>query len=135
MTTAVETPPAELEQTATLSIAEAADRTGLTAHTLRYYERVGLLDGVGRNAAGSRAYTADDMRRVVFLTRLRTTGMSIRELQRYVGLVGAGASTEPDRLAMLQAHRDAVRLQIEALQVALRTIEFKIATYGGQCQP
>lgn len=126
---------AELDGTMTLSIAEAADRTGVTAHTLRYYERIGLLDGVARDAAGHRLYTAADMRRIVFLTRMRMTGMPIRELQRYVELANGGQPTEPERLAMLKAHRDAVRRQIEALRFALETIDFKIVAYGGHCPP
>jgi DNA-binding transcriptional MerR regulator len=76
----------------TLSIAETAERVGVTAHTLRYYERIGLLS-IGRDAAGQRRYTAADFARVVFLNRLRMTGMPIRELCRYVELVNAGPDT------------------------------------------
>ena len=118
----------------TLSIAEVAERTGITAHTLRYYERIGLID-VGRDAAGHRLYTAENFGRVVFLTRLRMAGMPIRELQRYVALAEAGDHTVPQRLEMLRAHRDAVRTQISELQFALDTIEFKIAVYGGELAP
>src|SRR3954467_13938728 len=92
---------------ATLTIAELAERTGVSAHTLRYYERVGLLS-VGRDAAGQRRYTDADVSRVVFLNRLRTTGMPIRELCRYVELVNAGPHTEPERLTMLLDRRAAV---------------------------
>lgn len=119
----------------TLSIAEMAERTGVTAHTLRYYERIGLLDGVARDASGYRAYSTGDYGRVVFLTRLRMTGMPIRELLRYVELVGAGDATVDERLAMLVAHRESVRAQLAELQFALDTIDFKIASYGGSCVP
>lgn len=115
-----------------LSIAEVAERTGITAHTLRYYERAGLLS-VGRDASGYRAYTAEDYSRVVFLTRMRTTGMPIRDLQRYVALVAAGESTVPERLALMHAHRERVRTRIDDLGAALDVIDFKIATYGGGC--
>lgn len=118
----------------TLTIAEMAERTGLTAHTLRYYERIGLLE-IARDAAGHRVYSADDFGRIVFLNRLRTAGMPIRELQRYVALVAAGTQTEPERLRMLLEHRDAVRAQLHELTFALETIEFKIAAYGGTCAP
>lgn len=118
-----------------LSIAEMAERTGVTAHTLRYYERIGLLDGVARDASGYRAYSAGDYSRVVFLTRLRMTGMPIRELLRYVALVGVGEATVDERLAMLLAHRESVRAQLAELQFALETIEFKITAYGGRCTP
>jgi DNA-binding transcriptional MerR regulator len=117
-----------------LTIAETAERTGVSAHTLRYYERIGLL-AVGRDAAGQRRYTADDFVRVVFLNRLRMTGMPIRELTRYVELVGAGPGTEPERLAMLLDQRARVIDQIAELQLALSTIDYKITTYGGLCGP
>ncbi|MBW0116098.1 MerR family transcriptional regulator [Pseudonocardia abyssalis] len=118
----------------TLSIAETAERTGVTAHTLRYYERIGLIT-VGRDASGYRAYSAADFGRVVFLNRLRMTGMPIRELQRYVALAEDGPVTEPERLEMLVAHRESVLAQLAELQFALDTVDFKIATYGGTCRP
>ena len=118
----------------TLWIAEMAQRTGITAHTLRYYERIGLL-AVGRDAGGRRVYDAGDFARVVFLTRLRMTGMPIRDLKRYVALVTGGETTVPERLAMLEHHRDAIRIQLMERQFALETVEFKITSYGGACGP
>jgi DNA-binding transcriptional MerR regulator len=117
-----------------LTIAEAARRSGVSAHTLRYYERIGLLE-VGRDASGYRLYDASDFGRVVFLTRLRMTGMPIRDLQRYVALVADGDASVPERQAMMLARRDAVKAQLAELQFALDTIEFKIAVYGGSCAP
>jgi DNA-binding transcriptional MerR regulator len=118
----------------TLSIAETAERTGVSAHTLRYYERIGLLS-VGRDTAGQRRYTDADFARVVFLNRLRMTGMPIRGLCRYVELVNAGPETEPQRLEMLQEQRARVLAQLAELGAALDTIEYKITTYGGSCGP
>lgn len=115
-----------------LTIAEVAERSGVTAHTLRYYERVGLIS-VGRDESGYRVYTGADFGRIVFLSRLRMTGMPIRDLQRYVRLVETGEHTVPERLALLQEHRDAVRARIDELAFALDTVERKIATYGGAC--
>jgi DNA-binding transcriptional MerR regulator len=122
------------EPGARLAIAEMAERTGVSAHTLRYYERIGLLE-VARDAAGHRVYGAEDFARVVFLSRLRMTGMPIRNLQRYVALANEGEHTVPDRLAMLEAHRDAVRAQLQQLVLALEAVEFKIDSYGGSCAP
>ncbi|MGI5131852.1 MerR family transcriptional regulator [Pseudonocardia sp. CA-107938] len=116
----------------TLSIAEMAERTGVSAHTLRYYERIGLIR-VARDASGYRVYNAADFGRIVFLTRLRMTGMPIRDLQRYVALAEQGDATVPERQAMMLARRDAVKAQLAELQFALETIEFKIAVYGGAC--
>lgn len=117
-----------------LDIASVAERTGVTAHTLRYYERIGLLD-VERDGSGHRSYTAADYGRVVFLNRLRMTGMPVRDLQRYIALAAEGEHTVPERLALLQDHRDQVRAQIAELTFALRTIETKIDVYGGELAP
>lgn len=113
----------------TESIADVAERTGVTAHTLRYYERIGLLN-VARDHAGHRRYTPDDVDRVVFIARLRQTDMPIRDIQRYFDLVAQGPSTEPERLALMRAHRDAVRAQLDALHKALDAVEHKITLYG-----
>jgi DNA-binding transcriptional MerR regulator len=117
-----------------LTIAEVAERTGVTAHTLRYYERIGMLD-VPRNGAGRRLYGPDEVGRVIFITRLRMTAMPIRDIQAYFRLLAQGPSTEPERLALLERHRDEVKARIVDLESALATIEFKIATYGGACTP
>ena len=90
-----------------LTIAGAADAVGVSAHTLRYYERAGLmLDPVGRTAATHRRYTDEDLSWIVLLTRLRGTGMPIRRMREYADLVRAGEGNEPERLALLEAHRD-----------------------------
>ena len=92
-----------------LTIAEAAERTGLTAHTLRYYERDGLmLRSVERAASGHRRYTDDDLAWIQMVTRLRATGMPIRDVRRYADLVRDGAGNEAERLDLLRAHRDRV---------------------------
>ncbi|MFI5623850.1 MerR family transcriptional regulator [Nocardioides sp. NPDC051685] len=121
-----------------LSIAEVAERTGLTAHTLRYYERDGLMLGVGRNGSGHRAYTEDDLGWITLITRLRSTGMPIREIRRYAEMVRSGVGNESDRLALLRAHRDRVRAQLAETAAHLEAIEFKVdyyeATVGG-CDP
>jgi DNA-binding transcriptional MerR regulator len=121
-------------QEQTYTIAEVAERTGVTAHTLRYYERIGLLD-VGRQASGHRRFSTHDLNRVVFIGRLRATAMPIRDIQRYFALVAGGPSTEDERLALLEAHRSIVRDRLHELESALDAIEHKIAYYGGSCAP
>ena len=121
-------------QEQTFTIAEVADKTGVSAHTLRYYERIGLLD-VGRHASGHRRFTEPDVERVVFIGRLRATAMPIRDIQRYFALVAQGPATEDERLALLKAHRAAVRSRLRELETALGAIEHKIARYGGSCSP
>jgi DNA-binding transcriptional MerR regulator len=112
-----------------LSIAEAAEASGLSAHTLRYYERTGLLEPVSRDGSGHRRYQEADLERITFLTRLRATGMPIRDVRRYAELMSAGEATNEERLALLEAHRDAVLAGIEATARNLELIEWKINVY------
>jgi DNA-binding transcriptional MerR regulator len=121
------------DETRTLTIAEAAAATGLSPHTLRYYERDGLLlDAVERAASGHRRYTERDLGWLHLLTRLRATGMPIREIREYADLVRQGDGTEPQRLALLQDHRDAVRAQLAEAAEHLAAIEMKIDVYAGR---
>lgn len=112
-----------------MTISEAAELSGLTAHTLRYYERAGLLDPVGRVAGGHRRYAEADLARIAFLTKLRATGMPIRQVREYAALLREGAGTEPRRLAILEAHRDVVRERMAEMERHLELIDFKIDTY------
>lgn len=115
-----------------LSIAEAAEATGLTAHTLRYYERDGLLlDAVDRATSGHRRYTEQDLGWIRLVTKLRATGMPVREIRLYADLVRAGEGNEDERLALLRAHRDRVRAQLDEVATHLLAIEGKIAVYEG----
>ncbi len=119
-----------LAVTRSYTVQQAAVETGLSVHTLRYYERVGLLDPPERGeTSGHRRYSEDDLRRVQFLKRLRTTGMPIREMQRFVGLYRQGDRTLVDREKLLQEHRCQVLAQISELQDSLAAIEYKIASY------
>ncbi|WP_029113538.1 MerR family transcriptional regulator [Mycobacterium sp. URHB0044] len=118
------------EITEPMTIAEVADLLDVSAHTLRYYERAGLVE-VDRDSSGHRSYQPEAVRRLVFLTRMRLSGMAIRDLQHYIELVDAGEQTVPERLDMLVEHRDTIRRQIRELTLSLAATEFKIATYGG----
>lgn len=109
-------------------IATTADRLGVSAHTLRYYERIGLVR-VDRDASGHRRYDAAGVRRLVFLTRMRASGMPIRDLRRYVDMVEAGRDTVPERLSLLTEHRDGLRTRIDELRLALAATDYKIAAY------
>ena len=117
-----------------LSIAEAAAITGLTAHTLRYYERIGLVR-VGRDDAGYRSYDRHAMARIVFVTRLRASDMPIGTISRYLDLVEQGDHTAPQRLALMEEHRAGIRRRMRELQAALAVTEYKITVYGGNATP
>jgi DNA-binding transcriptional MerR regulator len=112
-----------------ITIAEAAERSGLSAHTLRYYERIGLIHPVGRGQNGHRRYGRDDIEWLDFLIKLRTTDMPIRQMVEYAELVREGPQTASRRRAMLEAHREALRERIAAMEETAAVIDRKIETY------
>ena len=113
-----------------MTIAEAAERSGLTKDTLRYYEKDGLmLAPVDRSATGHRRYTERDLTWIELVTRLRATGMPIREVRRYADLVRGGAGNEQERLDLLRAHRQQVLAQLAEVQEHLGAIDRKIGIY------
>jgi len=114
-----------------LTIAEVAERTGLTAHTLRYYERAGLMEPPSRGWNGHRRYSEQDLGVLTLLTRLRATGMSIADTRRYADLCRQGPSTMPARQRLLEEHRAQVLARIAALQEDLALIDYKINFYAG----
>jgi DNA-binding transcriptional MerR regulator len=112
-----------------LTISDAARATGVSAHTLRYYERAGLLDPVDRAASGHRRYAEEDIARIQFLTKLRSTGMPIRQIRQYAELMRHGDDTHEARLALLEAHREAVRSHLDETARNLELIDYKIDYY------
>lgn len=115
---------------APLGVAKAAEIVGLSPHTLRYYEQQGLVRPA-RNASGYRAYSALDLRRLVFLTRMRLSGMTMQDLKRYIELVDQGDSTIPERSRIMFEQRARIKKRLRELTLALETTEYKIRTYGG----
>ncbi len=118
-----------------LTVGQVAELTGLSTHTLRWYERVGLLEGIARDGSGHRRYTRIDLRRLVLLMRLRATGMPVSEMQRYAELVRAGAPTDLERMHLLEDHRDRVLSHIADLHRDLDVINSKIAGYRRAASP
>jgi DNA-binding transcriptional MerR regulator len=88
-----------------------------------------LLDPIGREAGGRRRYDDADLARIAFLTKLRGTGMPIRQVREYAELLRAGEGNERERLAILEAHRDAVRARMAEMARHLELIDFKIDIY------
>jgi DNA-binding transcriptional MerR regulator len=113
----------------TLTISDAARASGVSAHTLRYYERAGLLDPVDRAASGHRRYAPEDLVRIQFLTKLRSTGMPIRQIRAYAELMRGGDETHEARLALLEEHREAVRARLAETARNLDLIDHKIDFY------
>jgi DNA-binding transcriptional MerR regulator len=114
-----------------MKIGELAKRSGLTAHTIRYYERIGLLPYAERDQSSQRDYDASILIWIEFLGRLKTTGMPIREMLRYAALRGRGAATETERRELLEQHRERVRTHVAELQACLLVLDTKIAGYAG----
>lgn len=112
-----------------LTIQEAARATGLTPHTLRYYERVGLIHPIEREENTRRRYSSDDIGWIEFITKLRATGMSIRDMQKYAALQRKGDETLPQRVEMLKALRDDVEKHIGELNEHLNLVYYKIDIY------
>ena len=113
-----------------MKIGAVARASGLSVHTLRYYERIGLSPGPARTIAGLRDYDGGILVWLEFLGRLKTTGMPIRDMLRYAQLRAAGPATEPERCRLLQAHRGRVRAHLADLHACLDVLDTKIAAYG-----
>ncbi|MER5637278.1 MerR family transcriptional regulator [Kitasatospora sp. NPDC002227] len=129
---AYSTPVADADRTPRHSISEVAAASGLTAHTLRWYERIGLLDPVDRTHSGQRRYSDADLARLAFLGRLRLTGMSVADQLRYVELARLGNQTYEARHELLVEHREAVRQQLADLHATLAVLDYKIDLYAGK---
>lgn len=113
-----------------MKIGELAKRSGLTAHTIRYYERIGLLPRADRDAGGQRDYDDTILDWIAFLARLKTTGMPIRDMLRYAQLRAEGPETGPARRALLETHRDTVRAHLADLHACLLVLDTKIDGYA-----
>lgn len=113
------------------SPAETAEKSGFSIDTLRYYEKIGLLEGIARNASGRRVFSDGDLQWLGMLRCLRETGMPIAEMLRYSELARGGAETVRERLELLQAHDRRVEEQIARLREQQEHVKFKIGFYRG----
>jgi len=113
-----------------LTIQEAAAQLGVSTHTLRYYEHEGLIQPVERSeSSGHRLYSSSDLGWLKFLKCLRSTGMPIREIKRYADLYSQGESTNSERRALLEMHRERLLASLDELNRSLEAIDYKIAYY------
>jgi DNA-binding transcriptional MerR regulator len=122
--------PRETPVRPALSIGEVAERTGLSTHTLRFYEREGLfVEPIRRAPGGRRVYSENDVEWLNLCVMLRATGMPLPAIRRYTELVRAGAGNEGERLALLRRHQDQVRADIDRLHQCLDLIGYKVRVY------
>ncbi len=112
------------------TIREACEKTGLTAHTLRYYEKEKLLPSVDRSAGGFRQYTDEDMETLGMICCLKNTGMSLQEIAQFMTLAREGDSTLEARCEMLRKHRENVLGRMEEMQRYLDKVTWKYNFYS-----
>ncbi|WP_336076560.1 MerR family transcriptional regulator [Paenibacillus sp. 203] len=118
----------EIPETIT-SISQAAELTGLTEDTIRYYERIGLLPYAERKPNGHRFYSRDQILGIIFLTRLKATGMILEEMKHYRELSEQGNITLPDRYSLLEKHNQKIQQEISRLMETQKIIEYKLNHY------
>jgi DNA-binding transcriptional MerR regulator len=118
----------------TWTIGEAAEKCGLSQHTLRWYERIGLLAPVERGSDGRRRFSDRDLDWLSTITKLRATGMPVRDMQRYAELVRSGAG-QAERLELLKRHREQVRRAIASQRECLKLLDAKITHYASGLKP
>ena len=108
------------------SIQDVSKKTGLTAHTLRYYEKEGLISGIERSQGGFRQYTDEDLERLGLICCLKNTGMSIQEIGRFVRLTHEGDHTLAERVELLREHREQVLARMAEMQKYLDKVTWKL---------
>lgn len=114
-----------------MRIAEFAAASGVTAHTLRYYEQIGLLPAIARDAGGRRMFDAKDLDWIAFVVRLKETGMPLAQIRAYARLREQGPATARRRRALLEAHAEALADELSRSRDHLDKIRDKIAWYAG----
>ncbi len=112
-----------------MTISEVSKKYNISADTLRYYEKEGLIPPVTRTPAGLRDYQPEDCNWVEFIKCMRGAGLSIETLQKYVALFEKGNKTLAARKALLVAERDRLQTQIQYLQATLKRLNYKIELY------
>ncbi|MDJ1130624.1 MerR family transcriptional regulator [Streptomyces iconiensis] len=111
------------------TISEVATLSGLSAHTLRWYERIGLMPHVDRSHTGQRRFTNRDLDWLALVAKLRLTGMPVAGMVRYAELVREGERTFPERKALLETTREDVLRRIAELRDTLSVLDYKIDVY------
>ncbi len=111
------------------SISEFGQKVGLTPHTLRYYEKEGLLPFVHRSSSGLRVFTEKDIEWLVIITCLKNTGMSVKQIKVFIDWCMAGDSTLEQRYHFFVDHKKVVQAQIKKLEACMDKINYKIEYY------
>ncbi|WP_039764160.1 MerR family transcriptional regulator [Caldicellulosiruptor sp. F32] len=118
-----------------MTITEVSKKYGISAHTLRYYERIGLIPKAKRNENGIRYYTEEDCRWIEFILCMRKAGVEIETLLEYVNLLHRGDETIEQRRQLLIKQRDKLILRMEEIKKALEKLNYKIKDYESKIVP
>ena len=116
------------------SIQEVSRKTGLTAHTLCYYEKEGLIPGVERSQGGFRQYTDEDLERLGLICCLKNTGMPLQQIARFVRLAHEGDCTLEERVELLKEHREKIMERMDETQQYLDKITWKVNFFSEKLQ-
>ena len=116
------------------TIQQIAERFGMTAHTLRYYERVGLIRPVDRARNGHRRYSESDVAWIDFLHNIRAADMPIREMQHFADLRAEGDATLLERCRILEAQQQIILARIETLRQTMGVIDRQVEAYKEQAR-
>lgn len=111
------------------TIAQAAKRCGLTAHTLRFYDKEGLLPYVERTPSGIRAFKESDFEWLHVINCLKDTGMPIKKIKEFIDFCMQGDEALPQRLEIIRAHKKDVEAQMALLENHMETIDYKLWYY------
>lgn len=112
-----------------MTIKEVAEKFDMTNDTLRYYEKVGLIGPVKKNSSGIRNYNEEDLKRIEFIKCMRSAGISIEVLKKYVDLYDEGESTKLERQQLLEEEQEKLEEKIKTMTKALNKLKFKIELY------
>ncbi len=111
-------------------ISEIAEKSGVSIHTLRYYEKIGLLNTVKRNISGRRIYSTSDLEWLVWIKRLKSTGMPLADMKAFAKYRTQGDCTLKQRQNMLSEHGEKLKTEIERLQQELSIVDYKVSEYS-----
>lgn len=118
-----------------MNIKEASMRTDVSADTIRYYERIGLIPPITRNEAGIRIFDEEDLRWIKYSRQMKQAGLSIDSLIEYLSLFRSGEKTVPARLALLEEQQAVLQDRIDELQAAKERLNFKVENYQTHTMP
>lgn len=117
-----------------MNVKQMSKLTGLSSHTLRYYEKIGLLLDIKRDANGFRHFSKNDLEWIEFLKKAKSTRMSLADIKSFALLRKKGDSSIGERITILEKHRKKLQSELSELQIFLATVEFKIKLYKEMAQ-